>query len=229
MKRRGRSSDARRFANALSPRIEGLGSRSLPSALPGIAFGGGSSVAAAASGTPVGIDIGLGAPTPREVRRQAFRGGFTTRYFVAPPPFTSEARQFGFIGVGGTNQFLHGNLQMAIFPPIDPNGTVTGSAALLDRNNNSSGDLLVALTGSPQATDSAGRPTVLTFTVNGGGGSGGTYSSSVGEGTVTIRYFPGKRTPGRPYHGEAGLATVRFQGAIYTQGTNNPLFATSRL
>ena len=171
----------------------------------------------------------MGTPTPREQKREQFRAAFEARFFNGPPRFVEEAKQIYFLGVGGSNQFLHGNLQMRLFTPKDPAGTVVGTAGLFDRNNNSSGVLLLFLSGNPNDVDAAGRPTHLTFDVNGGGGSGGTYASSTGQGTVDIRYFPGRHAPHRPYHGEAGTANVIVRGMIFTAGTNNPILSTLRL
>jgi len=248
---------------ALRPAVEGMESRHLLSALPGITFdspittapihiasgggaggsgggssGGGSGGAGGGRGGSVGGALGganasppveMGTPTPRELRRELFKGGFVARFFHETPRFTDESKAFSFVGIGGTNQFLHGNLQMKLFTPTDPAGTVVGTAGIFDRNNNSGGSLLLFLSGNPTDVDRAGRPTLLHFNVNGGGGSGGTYSSSVGEGTVKIQYFPGRHAPGRPYHGEAGTANVRVQGLIFTTGTNTNVESTLRL
>ena len=55
---------------------------------------------------------------------------------------------------------MHGDLQMAIYPPADPSGQATGLAALIVKNVSNSGNLLVLdLQGDTASVDRAMGPT----------------------------------------------------------------------
>src|SRR5438045_357444 len=67
-----------------------------------------------------------GTPTPREVRRQTFTARWIGQYTVGPPRFSDRASTIHAYGTtGGSNQFLKGKFQIALFPPADPTATPT--------------------------------------------------------------------------------------------------------
>ncbi len=62
--------------------------------------------------------------------------------------------------------------------------------------------------------DRAGRPTVLTWTVN--NSSGGIYTDATGGGTVRIHYQPSGKLPNRA--SGAGNVSVVFTGQLAVTG-----------
>ena len=85
----------------------------------------------------------------------------------------------------------------------------TGTISMSDRSTQSGVVILANLTGSPTAVDKLGRPTHFDLTLNGGGGSGGIYASSVGSGTLDIAYHGNK-------------ATITVHASIFISGIGNP-------
>lgn len=170
-------------------------------------------------GSGITLDIGS-TPTNRELVRRAFKGVFTGRVVAIAPRLADQARAFYIVAPGGTNQFLHGTLQMQYFTPsasanlnpspTDNNAFSGGALSMLDRNTNNGAALLADLQGAPTSVDTKGRPTGYNFILNGGGGSGGIYASSVGNGTVKISY-QGKQ------------ARVVIVGSVFVQGIGQPL------
>jgi hypothetical protein len=179
---------------------------------------------AAAVGTDTGTAAPTPQPTPRELAREAFVGKFSGKYAVGPPRFTDQNRSFLILAPGTSSAFLHGTALMKLYTPADPSGTVTGTATLFVKNfSNTGNSLAIDLQGDPTAVDRAGRPTLLTWTVN--GNSGGFFAGATGQGTVAIHYAPDGS--GRLHiHGhEAGAAFVIFHGQVVTTGTSNSVFA----
>ena len=95
-----------------------------------------------------------GIPTPREIRRQIFTARWIGQYTIGPPRFSDRASTIHLYGVdGGSNQFLIGKFQIALFPPADPSAMptpgnpyanqITGVAGLFPQNYLQSGALLV--------------------------------------------------------------------------------------
>ncbi|MDG3008162.1 hypothetical protein [Paludisphaera mucosa] len=201
------------------PAIERLEGRDLPTAPsllggPVAAIDLGSLLSSSASPTTA---LDARTPTPRELARQKFVAKFSGPFTTGPGRFTDQAAQFYLKGGGGSSAFVHGDLQMALYTPVDPAGATTGIAALIVKNVGNSGNLLVLdLQGDTSSLDAAGRPRRFTWTVN--GSSGGTFSGAVGEGTVDIRYQPGGSSRAR-----AGQAGVSFQGRIETNGVTDVL------
>jgi hypothetical protein len=224
---RERARDRRRLARALRPTFERPESRELPSGIIASlsnrahAFRGAiqlmPAAAPATSGNgfinnPVSPLLGQGSPTPAELSRERFHAVFRGPYTIGPGRFSDQAQTVFFRGIGGSNAFLHGNFTMAVVTPTDATAPLFGEAVLNDKNINSSGIIGLPLTAT--AVDSAGRPTQLTFTQDPNIYSGAFFvNSSIG--TVTVRYQP--RSP----HG--GIATVVFQGRVYTTGLTFPL------
>ena len=80
-----------------------------------------------------------------------------------------------------------------------------------DRSTQSGTVILANLTGSPLGRGQAsGRPTHFDLNLNGGGGSGGIYASSVGTGTVDIAYHAATRS------------SVTVRATIFISGVGNP-------
>jgi hypothetical protein len=158
-------------------------------------------------------------PTHHEKARAAFNAHFQGPYTTGPGRLTNQAL-LTFVNAGGTsNQFLHGNVLIAINTPSDPTQPVTGTAQLFDKN--------VATTGTSLVLDLQGNapagllkpPTQLTWTVD--SSSGGQYTNATGQGTLNIIYFPGGRRPARAL--QAGTAGAVFQGQVFTTGVGNIL------
>ena len=185
----------------LGTRVASTAAYAIGNANPVTSFEGGS-----------GITTDTSPPTAAEVARRAFKGVFNGRVVELAPRLQDQSRQFAILAPGGTNQFLHGTLQMSYFTPSATANADTfsgGAMSMSDRSTNSAGVILANLD-APTQVDGRGRPTRYNFTVNGGGGSGGIYSSSVGNGTVTITY-----------HGKQ--ARVVVVGSIFIQGIGQPL------
>ena len=187
-----------------------------------------------------GITTDLAPPTAGELKRRTFTAKFSGRVLEQPPRLQDQSRQFFILAPGNTNQFLHGTLQMRYYTPnptpipiIDPaTGQValstptvqnpqgvslvetqfatTGTLSMSDRSTQSGGVILANLIGSVRDEDKLGRPTFFNLSLNGGGGSGGIYASSVGDGTVSI-----------VYHGNRAVVTVN--ASIFQNGVGNPL------
>ena len=107
-------------------------------------------------------------PTARSVARPSRPAGSASTRSAAPR-FTDRASTIHLYGVsGGSNQFLKGKFDIAIFPPANPGATptpgnpyanqITGVASLFAQNYLQSGSMLVLdLNGSPPADTSPGR------------------------------------------------------------------------
>ncbi len=120
-------------------------------------------------------------------------------------------------GGGTSSAFLHGDFQLAFYPPAVPGGATTGVAALTVKNVSNTGDQLGLDLAGVVPPPTPGRPFVLNWTVN--GTSGGSFAGAVGSGTVQIRLRPGARL--RHDSGGAGVADVIFRGSVVTTGVND--------
>ena len=156
-------------------------------------------------------------PSRRELARRFFTGLYSGTYTIGPPRLADQSRSFRIKGPGYNNQFHHATLDLIAFTPADPALQITGAASLIDRNTNSGGVILFNIIANSDQVDGRGRPIHFAFNINGGGGSGAIYASSVGTGTVDIRYHNGR-------------ADVKFLGSIFTSGVGNPLldFTTNK-
>lgn len=229
MPRHDRSS--RRHARRIRPGVEPAEARELPSGIiaslssrahmaqghVGFLAPTASTTAAAGPGNgfindPSSPLLGQGTPTPAELAREGFRAVFRGPYTIGPGRFSDQAQVLFVRGVGGSNAFLHGNFTMGVVTPVDPTMPPRGEAVLNDKNINSSGILGLQLTAT--AVDSAGRPSQLTFTQDPNIYSG-TFFVDAALGTATVHYQPASP------HG--GIATVIFQGRVYTSGLSFPL------
>ena len=205
---------------ACRPGVERCEARDLPSGVIA-SLGHGPAIHAMAlpSTGPIGlISADPAPPTPREAARRVFRGGYVGSYTVGGPLLADQSGSLRVFGPGSNNRFLHGTLDLRVFTPAVPGDPITGAASLVDRNTNSGAILLLNLRGASSQVDAHGRPTHLDFEVNGGGGSGGIFASSVGGGTIDIRYV-GHR------------ADVILRGRITTTGVGSPLldFTSTRV
>jgi hypothetical protein len=219
----------RRSPRDLHPKLEAMESRELLTAAPllvsgqrvtppnllaaaALAQSRGVSTAAAQGLNPANAItplIGSG-PTRRELARQRFHAYFSGPVTVSGGRFSDQGKTIYFRGLGGSNQFLHGDFQMAIVFPKDPTAPLFGEAYLQDKNTNSGGQVGLVLQGvSPQTFDKAGRPTQLTFTSDPNIYSG-IYFADTSRGTVKIEY-------------SKGSATVVFDGLVYTSGLFSPI------
>jgi hypothetical protein len=168
------------------------------------------------------------APTKREINRQTFTARWVGQYTIGPPRFSDREDTIHLYGTsGGSNQFLKGKFNIALFPPADPGATptvgnpfanqVTGVAALIPQNYLQSGSMLVLdLNGTPAAnSDPSALPTQLTWTYDNTTSAGAYAAPAInmqGTGTLTISYQP----DAHPIVGTlgSGKVIVTFQGLI---------------
>jgi hypothetical protein len=176
-------------------------------------------------------------PTPREINRQTFTGRWIGQYTVGPPRFSDRASTIhAWSKTGGSNQFLKGKLDLALFPPADPGATptpgnpyanqVTGVAGLFNQNLLQTGGILVLdLNGTPNpGLDPLALPTHLTWTYD-SNTSAGPYAAPVlflqGAGTLDIKWVP----DARPLPGTmgSGKVIVSFEGLINASRLVSPI------
>jgi hypothetical protein len=181
-------------------------------------------------------------PTPHEIRRETIVARWVGNYTVGAPRLNDR---FSTIHLwskdGGSNQFLKGKFQMALFPPADPGATpnpgnpyanqVTGVAGLFTQNFLQTGGLIVAdVNGMPAPGSSpAALPTHLTwvYDIN----SAGPYAAvgytttwggfSQGTGTIDIKYIP-DRVHLRGTEG-SGRMIVTLQGLLNFNQINSAI------
>jgi hypothetical protein len=154
--------------------------------------------------------IGQGQPTKHELARDQFRAVFQGPVLVGPGRFTDQAKITYIRGTGSTSSFLHGDLNLGIVTPTDPNAPFSGVLVMSDKNNNSGGVLALDFTGARTAVDARGRPNHLTFNSD-PNIYGGVFYVSSSTGTVDISYRSN------------GQAVVLIKGLVYTSGLTNPL------
>jgi hypothetical protein len=164
-------------------------------------------------------------PTPKEVARERFKAVFAGPFGTGTPLFFDQTSRTLIDGVGGSNFFFNGNLQFLTVVTKSATNPVVGTATLEDRNANTSGTLIVDLTGTLADLDRFGRPTQLNWSLTPFAGSGsftaGGFSLATGQGTVKIQYRDnGKHTPGITSQGDA---TAVFVGSLFVPGTVDPL------
>lgn len=172
----------------------------------------------------------------REIRRETFTVRWVGQYTIGPPRFSDRASTIHLYGVaGGSNQFLKGKFQIAIFPPANPSATatpgnpyanqITGVAALIGQNYLQSGsNVVLDLNGTPAPGSAPNElPSQLTWTYD-SNTSAGPYASpggvapgsgfTQGAGTLQIRWSP----DARPLAGTrgSGRVVITFQGLINT-------------
>ena len=154
--------------------------------------------------------LGNGTPTPKEAARETFRAVFTGRFYTGPGRYSDQARTDFYRGIGGSNFFLHGDFDMAVVTPTDPDAPLLGQLVFQDKSSNSNGQLSLILTGRRADVDALGRPTHLTFVAD-PNIYGGIFFAGAGEGTVDVRYGANKSIQ------------VHINGRVYTNGLTSPL------
>jgi hypothetical protein len=153
----------------------------------------------------------FGTPTPAEAAREKFNAAFGGPFYGGPGRFSDQAHIQYFRGLGSSSAFLHGDFNMAIVTPTDPNTPFYGDAVLEDKNTNSGGIIGLVLQGNRTDVDKFGRPTKLTFEADPNIYSG-VFFIDTASGTVSIRY-----------NNSNGSASVTFKGRVYVNGLTNPL------
>ena len=172
-----------------------------------------------------GITTEVAPPRPNEVVRRVFTAKFTGRVQEEPPRLVTQTHQFYILAPGTSSAFLHGTAQLRYYTPnmktiaftdpttgemvVDNPIATTGTLSMSDRSTQSGTVILANLTGSPTDVDKLGRPTHFTLSLNGGGGSGGIYASSVGSGTMDIAY-------------KGNRATITVHASLFLSGVGNP-------
>ncbi|GAC1467769.1 MAG: hypothetical protein NVSMB9_09740 [Isosphaeraceae bacterium] len=154
--------------------------------------------------------LGTGEPTPRELAREAYQSSFAGRIYTGPGRFSDQGTTYYYRGLGTSTYFLHGDFNMAIITPKDPEASFLGSVIMNDKNTNSSGVQGFIVFGDRSAVDRLGRPTHLSFTADPNIYSGAFFVEAA-EGTLDIKY------------GAKNAIAVRFKGRVYTSGLTNPL------
>jgi hypothetical protein len=172
-------------------------------------------------------------PTPHEARREVFTARWIGTYIVGSPRFNDRASTIHlFSKHGGSNTFLKGKLDMALFPPADPQATptpgnpfanqVTGIVGMFPQNALQTGGLLIYdIVGPPASgSDPHALPTHLTWTNDAFASAGNFVNPGLdffqGTGTLDIHYIPDRH----PHPGSLGSGRMiaSFQGALnYSQ------------
>ncbi len=179
--------------------------------------------AARSSRTPAPAPPGLGTPTAHEFVRQSYVGKFLGTYTAGPGRFSGQSGQIYTSGSGTSTQALHGQYQMRISLPADPNASIGGVIAIFPTNVATTGStLILELTADP-ASKVRGMPTHFTWSVS--PSSGGAYTNAggygTGAGTLDIRYLTGGHGAGSVL--SAGRAAVVIRGLIDVGGVFNDL------
>jgi hypothetical protein len=176
-------------------------------------------------------------PGPQTLRRQLFTAAWVGKYTVGPALFSDRASTIHAYAVtGGSNQFLKGKLNLALYPPADPSATptpgnpyanqVTGIAGLFPENILQSGSMLVLDLNSQPApgSDPHQLPTQLTWTYD-SNASAGAYAApeefTQGAGEATIKWIPNAHPlPGTE---GSGKMIIIFKGIINLSRVVNPI------
>ena len=119
--------------------------------------------------------------------------------------------------MGGSNQFLHGDIQIRIVTPTDSTIPADGSLSAFDKNINSNSVLGLSVQADPTSNDRAGRPTRLTIYALDANVSAGLYVEGQASGTIDVRYYPRKGTS--PGLTSSGTATIKINASIYSTHT----------
>jgi hypothetical protein len=222
----------RKESRRLRPVLEGLESRELAAAFPDPA------VIANSINLLYGPNsLTPQTPTPAEVKRQTFTAKWIGTYTVGPPRFSDRSMTIhGYATAGGSNQFLKGKLELALFPPADPNATpnpgnpyanrVTGFAVFFPQNAlQTAGMGILDLTGNPAPGSSPyALPTHVNWTYDSFSSNGPYIGPSIdffqGTGVLDIRYIP-------DHHPQAGtMGSGRFVIAIQGLINNSQLISS---
>lgn len=148
-----------------------------------------------------------------------YRATYSGQFFTGPGRQVGQSGQLYFSGSGGSNSYLHGDIQMIVVQFADPTQPTVARVDLIAKNVTNSGNQLhMDLQAVPGAVDKAGRPTQFSWKVD-DGNSGGTFNSAQGSGTVQIHYMT-KRANGKF---PSGGFNMLFKGQIGINGIDNVL------
>jgi len=100
-----------------------------------------------------------GQPTAQQARKLPFRAPFSGPFTMGKGRYSTEADQISIRGVGGSNHFLHGDIQIRIVTPNDSAIPAAGSLPTRDKNINSNSVSGLSVQADPTSNDRAGRPT----------------------------------------------------------------------
>ena len=185
------------------------------------------SVAVPQNQGPQGVNLALaptGTLTPQEQRREQFVGVFKGPYVIGPGRTDTEWQVVQIRGSGGTNSILHGDIQLKIVVPRDPNTQISAISQIFDRNINSNSALAFDMTapqladGKTANLDSGGRPNHLSQISIDVNASSGAYVQAYSQGIVDIKYFPSKKQASGAI--SQGTAILRIRAQIYTTGVS---------
>ncbi len=211
-------SDSVRRRPRFDPLLERLEGRQILSVTPLIYFGSPGSTPPPGAVATAAPSVVPHLPTAREQVLEKFFALFKGVYQASPARFTDQVQQFFFAASGLSSGFKHGDIEMAVYTPADPSQPVTGSAFMIVKNYGNTGNSLgVDLTADASSLDALGRPTQMTWTVN--GNSGGAFADATGSGTLDIKYFP-SHGHARGLFGSAQVGLI-FQGTITTNRVTN--------
>ena len=176
---------------------------------------------------PQGVNLALtptGTLTPQEQRREQFVGVFKGPYVIGPGRTDTEWQVVQIRGAGGTSSILHGDLQMKIIVPKDPNSQISAVSTIFDRSINSNSTLGLDMSapqlvnGAAANLDSAGRPDHMSQVAIDVNASAGAYVEAYAQGLADIKYYPSKKTA--PGAISQGTAVVRIRAQIYSTGVS---------
>ncbi len=169
-----------------------------------------------------------GKPSAHQMRKLPFNASFTGPFTVGKGRYATEANQIYIRGIGTSNQFLHGDVQLRLITPTDPSIPPAGGLTTFDKNINSNSTLGLLLQADPTSIDRAGRPTRLNIYSLDPNVSSGSYVEGQATGTVAIHYSP--KSNNKPGLLSSGMATIKIKAEVYTIGTtfiltNAPLYS----
>lgn len=160
-----------------------------------------------------------GQPSAHQYHKLQFRAFFRGPFTMGPGRYSTEANQIYIRGVGTSNQFLHGDVQLRIITPTDPTIPQAGASTSFDKNINSNSTLGLLVQADPTSLDKAGRPTRLVIYSADPNTSAGQYVESQATGTINVTYHP-QASPSKPGLTSTGIATLSINAQIYTLGTS---------
>ncbi len=179
-----------------------------------------SSIAVPSNQGVQGVNLAVnptGTLSKHELRREQFAASFVGTYVVGPGRTSTEAQQIYIQAAGGSNQFLHGDIQVRLITPSDRSTQIGGVSAMFDRNINSNSTLGLDLAAPQTNVDSGGRPNSLSVSLD-TNISSGAYDEGYAQGVMTIHYIPSPRhTPGTLGQGKA---IVKIRAQVYSIGVD---------
>jgi hypothetical protein len=180
-------------------------------------------------------------PTASEITREYYVAKFSGRYDVYPGRFSYQALTIHAISTdGGSNQSLHSDMQLAIYPPTSTaTEPLTGQVAIIAKNYLQTSNLLIFDLAPPPAGQATGQsaengtpknvgngislPTHLNwyFDDNSASGYAAPTGFTQGGGYLDIVWVPDKHpVPGTL---SSGRVIVLFQGLMNTSSITNTI------